>query len=175
MPALIPPQIIDLLLLGAPERRRQLQDLPILGDVWSHIADKPDDPPDLLIIPNRRHPTADVARVVKAPGERHNRGRGDISVAFIDGIIVATLSLRDLVEYVIPATIWWQDIEKDWQRDASRKSPHLPQWISAEIRNPLPKPADMSPAEVSRRRAEFAPNSAAEAAARLGALLGTFG
>ena len=32
----------------------------------------------------------------------------------------------------------------------------------------------MTPAQVSRRRAEFAPNSAAEAAARLGALLGTF-
>lgn len=170
----LPPQIIDLLLLGAPERRRQLQDLPILGDVWSHVADKPDLPPDLLIIPARGHATADVARLLKAPGERHNRGRGDISVAFIEGIIVATLSLRDLVEFVIPATKWWKGIEDDWQPEAKRTSPKLAQWISAEIRNLLPRPAEISPADVSRRRAEFAPNSSAEAAARMGALIGTF-
>lgn len=170
----LPPQIIDLLLLGAPERRRQLQDLPVLGDVWSYIAENPDVPPDLLIIPNRRYPTAEVARLLKAPGERHNRGRGDISVASIEGIIVATLSLDDLVDFVIPATIWWQGIERDWEPEAKRTAAKLAQWTSAEIRNLLPRPAEMTPAEVSRRRAEFAPNSAAEAAARLGALLGTF-
>ena len=170
----LPPQIIDLLLLGAPSRRRQLQNLSVLGDVWSHLAEAPDEPPDLLIIPCWGHTTAEVARLLKAPGERHNRGRGDISVAYIEGIIVATLSLQDLIEHVIPSTTWWRDVEADWHPETERRAALLAQWISAEIRNLLPKPADLTLAEISRRRAELAPDSASEAAARLGALLGTF-
>lgn len=170
----LPPQIIDLLLLGAPERRRQLQDLSVLGDVWSSLAETPDSPPDLLIIPCWGHSTAEVARLLKAPGERHNRGRDDVSVAFIDGIIVSTLSLDDLIEHVIPATTWWRDIEREWKPKTDRRAASLAQWINAEIRNLLPRPKDITPDEVSRRRKEFAKDSPSEAAARLGALLGTF-
>ena len=170
----LPLQIIDLLLLGAPDRRRQLQDLSVLGDVWSHLAQTPDTPPDLLVIPCWGHSTGEVAQLLKAPGERHNRGRDDVSVAFIDGIIVATLSLDDLIEHVIPATTWWRDIERDWKSDTDRASASLAKWINAEIRNLLPRPKGVTPEEISRRRAEFAPDSASEAAARLGALLGTF-
>ena len=170
----LPPQIIDLLLLGAPERRRQLQDLSVLGDVWSSLAETPDTPPDLLIIPCWGHSTGEVARLLKAPGERHNRGRDDISVAYLDGIIVATLSLDDLIEHVIPATTWWRDIERDWKPQTKRGAASLAQWINAEIRNLLPRPEKIPPEEVSRRRKEFAKDGPSEAAARLGALLGTF-
>src|SRR4029453_16645561 len=105
MPALIPPQIIDLLLLGAPNRRRQLQDLPILGDVWTYLADaRSADPPDLLIIPNRDRSAAQVADLLYAPGEYHNMTIGGgsetevgpRSVAYLNGLVVATLSFDDL-------------------------------------------------------------------------------
>ena len=170
----IHPQIIDLLLLCALEGFRQLEDLSVLGDVWSSLAETPDTPPDLLVIPCWGHSTAEVARLLKAPGERHNRGRDDVSVAFIDGIIVATLSLDDLIEHVIPATTWWRDVEREWKPDTERGAGSLAKWISAEIRNLLPRPKDITPEEISSRRKEFAEDSPSEAAARLGALLGTF-
>src|ERR1700752_1387414 len=144
----LPLQIIDLLLLGAPERRRQLRALSVLGDVLSYLAKTPDDPPDLLVIPCWGHSTGEVARLLKGPGERHNRGRDDVSVAFIEGIIVATLSLEALVEHVIPATTWWRNIERDWKPDTDRGAASLAQWINAEIRNLLPRPKDITPEEI---------------------------
>lgn len=165
----LPPQIIDLLLLGAPERRRQLQDLPILGDVWSHIADKPEIAPDLLIIPSWGHPTAEVAAMLRAPGEAHNRRKGTISVAFVEGLVVATLSLQDIIDHVIPATIWWHRIERDWRPETPRDQASLARWISAEIRNVLPR----NPGPDDRRK-DIAPDGPSQSVARLGTLLGTF-
>ena len=135
MPALIPPQIIDLLLLGAPNRRRQLQDLPILGDVWSYLAEaRSADPPDLLIIPNRDRSAAQVSELLYVPGEYNNLTIGGgseavvgpRSVAFLNGLIVATLSFDDLVEHVLPFTIWWDRIEK---------APKRHKWADGDIRN----------------------------------------
>ena len=165
----LPPQIIDLLLLGAPERRRQLQDLPILGDVWSHIADKPDSPPDLLIIPCWGHPTAEVAAMLRAPGEAHNRRKGTISVAFVEGLVVATLSLQDIIDHVIPATVWWHRIERDWRVETTHDPASLARWIGAEIRNVLPRKSG-----AEDRRKDIAPDGPSQSIARLGALLGTF-
>jgi subtilisin family serine protease len=165
----LPPQIIDLLLLGAPERRRQLQDLPILGDVWSHIAEQPNSPPDLLVIPCWGHPTAEVAAMLRAPGEFHNRRKGTISVAFLDELVVATLSLQDIIDHVIPATVWWKRIEEDWQRGTPRDQASLASWIGAEIRNVLPR----KPGSDDRKK-DIAPDGPSQSIARLGALLGTF-
>lgn len=172
----LPAQIIDLLLLGAPERRRQLQDLPILGDVWSHIADQPDTPPDLLIIPCWGHPTAEVAAMLRAPGEAHNRRDGTISVAFVEGLVVATLSLQDIIDHVIPATVWWHRIERDWRSGTPRDKASLARWISGEIRNVLPDEERKKAKSKSndKWREDIAPDGPSQSIARLGALLGTF-
>jgi hypothetical protein len=172
----LPAQIIDLLLLGAPNRRRQLQDLPILGDVWSWLAEGRKEPPDLLVIPCRGHRTTDVAAILRQPGEEQNRIYGDRSVAYIRQIVVASLTLQDLIEHVIPYTAWWDRIEQDWKKDppgeaTPRDEASLKEWIEAEIHNLFPRPSKDG-ASGARERA--APDAASQAATRLGALLGTF-
>jgi len=44
-----PRALVDLILLGPAGDRRQLQDSPVLGDVWLAFAAKPDKRMDLLI------------------------------------------------------------------------------------------------------------------------------
>ena len=45
--------LVDLILLGPAGDRRQLQDSPVLGDVWLEFAAKPAKRVDLLITPCR--------------------------------------------------------------------------------------------------------------------------
>ena len=47
----IPDSLIELLLFGPRDDRRQLQESPILGDVWFAYANAPDKAVDLLIAP----------------------------------------------------------------------------------------------------------------------------
>ena len=47
----IPSPLVEFILLGPLEDRRQLQDSPILGDVWMAYAETPAAPMDLLITP----------------------------------------------------------------------------------------------------------------------------
>jgi serine protease AprX len=47
----IPRALVEHMLLGPPDDRRQLQDSPILGDVWIAFASRPDQAIDLLITP----------------------------------------------------------------------------------------------------------------------------
>lgn len=168
----LPAQIIDLMLLGAPSRRRQLQDLPILGDVWTHLAEKPDIPPDLLVVPCWGHQTAEVAELLEDPGEKLNE-RGDRSVAAIDRIVVATLSLDDLIGHVLPYTTWWKRLDESWDRKTKRTSPKLARWVAGEIRNLLPPGDHPTEEQIIKSRADIAPDGPSQTAARLGVLLGT--
>ena len=45
----IPRTLVEFILLGPEDDRRQLQDSPILGDVWVAFAEKPHERQDLLI------------------------------------------------------------------------------------------------------------------------------
>ena len=62
--------VIDALLLGVGGRRRELQDFPVLGDVWLRFAEEPvvvqggeerARPHDLLLNPTWEKPTGEVA------------------------------------------------------------------------------------------------------------------
>ncbi len=160
-------KVIDRLLLGRGERRRQLQDLPILGDVWSQLAKNPAVPPDLLIIPTWEKSAADVARIVKKRGERQNEiSKDDRSVAFLNGLVVATLTLDDLIEDVFPGTRWWDGIEDRWRDAGGRPSDdRLHAWIGAELETALGR-------EVAE---EIVPEASQDQqAAKLGLLLGIY-
>ena len=56
MPIPIPRTLVDRLLLGPDGDRRQLQDSPVLGDVWIAFAETPGTACDLLITPLWRQP-----------------------------------------------------------------------------------------------------------------------
>lgn len=84
--------LVDLILLGPAGDRRQLQDSPILGDVWLAFAAKPSERMDLLITPYRDHPAGPVAKAIS----RALRDPGEALVAYLQGLVAARLIFREL-------------------------------------------------------------------------------
>jgi serine protease AprX len=112
-PALpIPGTLVDLILLGPADDRRQLQDSPILGDVWLAYAANPAGIQDLLITP---HKTATAGQVAREISERLKRTRLDKAkrsqVAYLQGIVAARLYLDELLRVLVPLTQWWDERE----------------------------------------------------------------
>ena len=61
MPVEVPRSLVEFILLGPEDDRRQLQDSPILGDVWIEFAKKPGQALELLITPYKEESAAAVA------------------------------------------------------------------------------------------------------------------
>ena len=72
MPIPIPRALVEFILLGPTDDRRQLQDSPILGDVWIAFAENPAETLDLLITPHKTQPAGHVAAKI---AELHRSGR----------------------------------------------------------------------------------------------------
>jgi hypothetical protein len=104
--------LIDLVLLGPTNDRRQVQDSPVLGDVWLAYALNPTKAIDLLITPDRLSPAGPVAlqiseqigklQIPHAPGE-------ESQIAYLQGFVAARLYFVELLRVVIPMTKWWND------------------------------------------------------------------
>ena len=168
-------KVVDALLLGPSDRRRQLQDFPVLGDVWTRIAERPPgDPPDLLIVPAWEKSAASVAHLISEAGERHNDDLSR-SVAYLNNLVVATLSLDDLAEVIFPATIWWDRIEDGWASAGVTppKRDQLAGMIRFELEQSVGKGCDTLFMDLEYP--SVAPRNGDDAqAARLGSLLGMF-
>ncbi len=149
--------VIDALLLGVGGRRRELQDFPVLGDVWLRFAEEPvvmrdgvECPKghDLLINPTWERPTGEVAKLIaisppsedeKAEAEYHS----DRRVAYLQDIVVATLTLDELTTVALPATSWWDGIMDKWAEELEDGVPeegegyptnqNLRDWIGLEL------------------------------------------
>jgi hypothetical protein len=134
----IPSPLIEFILLGPLDDRRQLQDSPILGDVWVEFGKRPDDRVDLLIAPYRGQHAGVVANILDK--EIHHDfpdddPRDEANIAFLQGIIAARLTFRELMLYVAPKTKWWQTTRTP---DAQPRSPldsHTPQTSVAAVLN----------------------------------------
>lgn len=101
----IPSPLVEFILLGPQDDRRQLQDSPILGDVWVEFGKKPSARLDLLIAPYRgEHPGSVAAAIDDGLGDRD---ADEANIAFLQGIVVAALTFRELMEVVAPKTKWW--------------------------------------------------------------------
>jgi hypothetical protein len=129
------PAVVDALLLGPESRRRQLQDFPVLGDVWSRFAERPDEAHDLLIIPTRERPTGEVVAMIAKAGHDGDPARGS-AVAYLQDLVVASFRLHNLYGVLIPATAWWDRIEESW-RGETPDEPELARWIRLELRESL--------------------------------------
>lgn len=104
--------LVELVLLGPTSDRRQLQDSPILGDVWIAFAEKPASPMDLLITPSRSRPAGPMAVIVaKGIGKlKRRRTKGqEAQVAYLQGIVAARLFFEEVLRIVVPMTQWWRD------------------------------------------------------------------
>ena len=104
----IPRALVEHMLLGPPDDRRQLQDSPILGDVWIAFASQPERALDLLITPYKDRTASTVALALE---DRLGRSRkDDPNVAFLQGIVAARLYFEDILRAVVPMTDWWHSV-----------------------------------------------------------------
>ena len=101
----IPSPLVEFILLGPLEDRRQLQDSPILGDVWVEYGKNPANALDLLIAPYRGHPAGVVATKIDSDLDQETNQNAEI--AFLQGLIVARLTFEELIRVVVPKTVWW--------------------------------------------------------------------
>jgi serine protease AprX len=127
----IPRSLVEFILLGPTDDRRQLQDSPVLGDVWIEFAKRPNARLDLLITPYRDLASGKVASAIAgrlaladAAGEAQNSegerreagGRAEGSedseaadVAYLQGVIAARLSFEEVLRVIVPMTYWWSE------------------------------------------------------------------
>jgi serine protease AprX len=98
----IPRTLVEFILLGPTDDRRQLQDSPILGDVWIEFARQPDEAVDLLITPFRLQAAGQVATAIDEVVEYR-----DAHIAYLQGVVAVTLPFKELLRVVVPLTQWW--------------------------------------------------------------------
>src|SRR5688572_1383738 len=100
--------LVEFVLLGPTNDRRQLQDSPILGDVWVEFAAKPSAPKDLLISPYKTRPAGPVAVLIanrlKRLGIRRTINEEPAHVAYLQGIVAARLFFPELLRLIVPIT-----------------------------------------------------------------------
>jgi len=104
MPIEVPRSLVEFILLGPEDDRRQLQDSPILGDVWVEFAKRPADEIELLITPYKDQAAAIVARELSQYDEL-----GDADIAYLQGIVAARLTFPEVLRFIVPMTQWWKE------------------------------------------------------------------
>ena len=106
----IPAPLVDLVLLGPVDDRRQLQDSPILGDVWMAYAADPSSVQDLLMTPHKRSTAGIVASEIDTRLHDSKVAReGSHQIAYLQGLVAAQLDLAELLKVIVPMTHWWTD------------------------------------------------------------------
>jgi hypothetical protein len=104
--------LVELVLLGPTNDRRQLQDSPVLGDVWVAYAVKPHEAIDLLITPYKSSPAGPVAVKIAREIRKLKLGRRknqESHVAYLQGLVAGRLFFEELLRVVVPMTQWWND------------------------------------------------------------------
>jgi hypothetical protein len=104
--------LVELVLLGPTNDRRQLQDSPVLGDVWIAYAMRPAAAVDLLITPHKTQAAGpDAVRIAKRL-DRHDLPHGpgqDSQIAYLQGLVAGRLFFEELLRVIVPMTQWWND------------------------------------------------------------------
>ena len=117
----VPTEIVEYILLGTTHDKRQLQDSPVLGDVWLAYAGKPASVQDLLVSPHWDTTAANVAANISEsfkaiyPSDQRKRQTTGPGVAYLQGIVATKLSFEALLLILVPMTLWWHDHDV-WQK-----------------------------------------------------------
>jgi hypothetical protein len=104
----IPSAPVDFILLGPVDDRRQLQDSPILGDVWIAFGKTPAARLDLLISPYMTKHAGAVADAIDK-GLGHDNAEDPADIAYLQGLVAARLTFDEVLRVVLPKTRWWID------------------------------------------------------------------
>ena len=107
----LPRDLVEYILLGPTGDRRQLQDSPILVDVWIAFAKDPAKAQELLITPQRDQPAGSVAaKINEHIMKLKNLLKEEYypaDIAYLQGIIAARLKFKELLRVIVPMTEWW--------------------------------------------------------------------
>jgi hypothetical protein len=105
----VPRSLVEFILLGPEDDRRQLQDSPVLGDVWVEFAKNGSERLSLLITPYSPCPASIVAGALSRYRFQTNLPPqlGNADIAFLQGIVAATMSFVEVIRFVVPMTNWW--------------------------------------------------------------------
>ena len=108
----IPTQLVEFMLFGPLEDRRQLQDSPILGDVWVNFGKKPAERLPLLISPYLDQHAGVVAKkileaLIPNLEDKDAKPEDNYKIACLQGLMVASLTFREVIQHVVPKTKWW--------------------------------------------------------------------
>lgn len=106
----LPSDLVEFILLGPLDDRRQLQDSPILGDVWVAFANNPGGRLELLITPYDDRPGGFVAGYLDRWIKEDLAGKYiESNISYLQGMVAARLSFKEVLQYVVPATKWWRE------------------------------------------------------------------
>jgi serine protease AprX len=119
----IPSALVEFILLGPLDDRRQLQDSPILGDVWVEFGKSPADALDLLISPYKGQHAGYVASTIDDGLRKDEADSHDADIAYLQGLIVAKLTFEQMAEIVVPKTKWWLQRWSDYDETWGKKKP----------------------------------------------------
>lgn len=128
--------LVELVLLGPTNDRRQLQDSPVLGDVWIAYAVKPTQPIDLLITPHKTRPAGPVADQISTAIRKLGLKREpeqSADIAYLQGLVAGRLFFEELLQVVVPITQWWSDAKVQDGLKVSIRKPRLTAKIQAVI------------------------------------------
>lgn len=112
MAALIPRKLAEYILLGPTGDRRQLQDSPILGDVWIAFASE-SGPQELLITPHKSRTAGETANwideeiAIDRKARKPKTKRAPPQIAYLQGIVAARLHFDEVLRIIVPMTNWW--------------------------------------------------------------------
>jgi serine protease AprX len=132
-------QIEELFYGKADQQRRFTQDFPILPDVWMKYAEDPAAPVELLLTPHNYFNAPTVARELRARLKQDDAARPDLPavaksdaasprparrVLFNESVVLARLTLPELLRCAMPLTDWWKrtvaPLELVWMRENLR-------------------------------------------------------
>ncbi|OWK25044.1 hypothetical protein AJ87_14970 [Rhizobium yanglingense] len=109
----LPAELVEDYLLGPEGDRRQLQDSPVLGDVWLAFATNPGKSHHLLVTPYKEQPASTVAveidhLIAKLRKNDPRKSEDPIEVAFLQGFVAARVYFEEMLRVVVPLTTWWK-------------------------------------------------------------------
>lgn len=108
MAIIIPRSFIEYVLLGSPDARRQLQDSPILGDVWIKFGEQPGKEQHLLIT-SHKSTSARTAAIEIYSRIKSKREANDPGISFLQGVVAASLTFEEVLRDIVPLTDWWHN------------------------------------------------------------------
>ena len=103
----IPRLLVEFILLGPEDDRRQLQDSPILADVWVEFARQPKTRLELLITPHKEKAAAETAHALNERVRGGPEAEDRPNIAYLEGIVAASLTFEEVIRFVLPMTYWW--------------------------------------------------------------------